>query len=61
MSAKPVIKRVKLPLSILVSLRREARRQRRSVSALVGEVLRRDLDSDGARQAAGYARKEGKT
>jgi hypothetical protein len=47
MSAKHVIKRVKLPLKTCVRLKREARRQRCSVSALVASALRRDLDENG--------------
>ncbi len=45
MCAKPVIKRVKLPLKTCMKLRREARRQQCSVSALVACAVRRDLDA----------------
>jgi hypothetical protein len=42
-----VIKRVKLPLKTCARLKREARRQRCSVSALVASALRRDLEENG--------------
>ena len=38
-----MIKRLKLPLATCALLKREARRRRCSVSALVASVLRRDL------------------
>jgi hypothetical protein len=50
MSAKCVIKRLKLPLKMCARLKREARRQRCSVSALVAGALRRDLDEKGGGQ-----------
>ena len=56
MRAKHVINRVKLPLKTCVSLKREARRQRCSVSALVAGALRRDLQENGGGPLGGSAR-----
>jgi hypothetical protein len=43
-SAKPVIKQVKLPVKTCTRLQHEARKRRRSVSALIADAVLRDLE-----------------